>query len=162
MNKTLIIFSTLLFCLTSSVGWSLTMKDLEYRDGFHYKKFTDVPFTWKIDGQFNGLIENGKREGSWVQYFDNGLLYFKGDYKNGKREGYWVTYNYDGKLQYITNHKNGKLEGSWVRYWRNGKLLSKGNFKNNMREGSWDDYNKDGTINKEETVTYKDGVKISD
>jgi len=31
-----------------------------------------------------------------------------------------------------------------------------------MREGSWDDYNKDGTINKEETVTYKDGVKISD
>ena len=109
MNKTLITFYTVLFCLTSSVGWSLTMKDLEYRDGFHYKKFTDVPFTGKIDGQFNGLIENGKREGSWVVFHQNGYLYFKGDYKNGRREGYWIVFSYDGQLWSKGKYKDGQM-----------------------------------------------------
>ena len=111
MKKLLITFFTVLFCLTSSVGWSLTMKDLEYRDGFHYKKFTEVPFTGKIGGQFNGLIENGKREGSWISYWGNGQLWKEGDYKNDKEEGYWVWYNYDGTIitELLTGtYKNGK------------------------------------------------------
>ena len=129
MNKTLITFFTVLFCLTSSVSWSFEYKDLVERDGIYYKKFTDVPFTGKIDGQFNGLIENGKREGSWVVFHQNGHLYFKGDYKNGKEDSSWVSYWDNGQLNYKGNYNNGKREGSYELYYRNGQLNKKMKWK---------------------------------
>jgi len=96
MNKTLITFFTVLFCLTSSVGWSEVMDDLVKRDGLYYKKFSDVPFTGKVDGQTQGSFKNGKKDGLWLYYFNNGQLSFKGNIKNGKQEGSWVSYNEDG------------------------------------------------------------------
>ena len=84
MNKILITFFTVLFCLTSSIGWSLILDDLVERDEVYYKKFTDVPFTGKIDGQFNGSFMNGKKDGSWVKYFkDRTIVGFTGTYKDG-------------------------------------------------------------------------------
>ena len=80
MKNLLITFFTVLFCLTSSVGWSLEYKDLVKRDGVYYKKFTDVPFTGKITGKTTGSFKNGKLDGSWVAYYDNGQLNFKGNY----------------------------------------------------------------------------------
>ena len=90
------------------------MDDLVERKGLYYKQFTDVPFTGEVTGD---------KQGSF---------------------------------------KNGKKEGTWVRYWNNGQLMYKGNFKNGQFEGYWSDYNYDGTVYKEWTGTYKDGVKISD
>jgi len=66
MKKVFSIFFTVLFCLTSSVGWSLEYKDLVKRDGIYYEKFTDVPFTGKVDGKTTGYFKNGKRDGSCV------------------------------------------------------------------------------------------------
>jgi hypothetical protein len=61
------------------------MKDLVKRDGLYYKQFTDVPFTGKITGKkTQGTIRNGKKDGPWVSYYDNGQLWFKGVYKDGK------------------------------------------------------------------------------
>ena len=138
MKNLLITFFTVLFCLTSSVGWSLEYKDLVYLDGLYYKKFTEVPFTGKVKGKTQGSMKNGKKDGSWIGYFDNGQLHYKGEYKNGKREG------------------------SWLSYWANGKLKSKGNYKNDNLEGSWIYYNEDGTIWEDATRTYKNGKMISE
>ena len=137
MKILLISFFTVLFCLTSSVGWSLEYKDLVKLDGLFYKKFTEVPFTGKTTGQVQGSFKNGKKEGSWVSYRDNGQLSYKGDYKNGKQEGSWIDYFENGQLFYKGHYKNGKKEGSWVSYWDNGDLY------------------------KEWTGTYKDGKKIN-
>ena len=112
MNKTFITLFTLLFCLTSSVGYSqntvceytgfscpeIDFKELIKKDGLFYKKFTDVPFTGKITGNSQGSFKNGKRDGSWVWYHKNGQLSSKGDYKNGKKEGSWVYYKEDGTI----------------------------------------------------------------
>ena len=99
MNKTLITFFTVLFCLTSSFGWSLDYKDLIERDGVHYKKFSDVPFTGKIEGKEQGLIKNGKKEGSWIEYHTNGYLKSKGKFENGNKEGTWVKYYSNKQLK---------------------------------------------------------------
>ena len=79
MNKTLITFLTILFCLTSSVGWSETWDELVERDGIYFKKFTDVPFNGKMDNK--GLIKNSKIN-----------LYEQGSIKNGMKDGSWVRY----------------------------------------------------------------------
>ena len=52
---------TVLLCISASVVWSETWDDLVERNGLYYKKFTDVPFTGKVDGQYNGSIKNGKK-----------------------------------------------------------------------------------------------------
>ena len=86
------------------------MDELVIRDGLYYKKFSDVPFTGKVDGQEQGLMKNGKRDGSWVTYYNNGDLSTKGDYKNGKSDGSWVGYKQDGTLwkEFTGTFKNGK------------------------------------------------------
>ena len=93
MKKTLITFFMFLFCLTWSVGWSLTIDDLVKRNGVYYKKFTDVPFTGKTDGKEQGSFKNGKKDGSWIEYWDNGQLKYKGKWKNINKEGLWLYYH---------------------------------------------------------------------
>jgi len=161
MNKTLITFFTVLFCLTSSVGYSqniicektgytcpeIDFKELVLRDGdYYYKKFSEVPFTGKTTGQEQGKLKNGLKEGSWVRYNENGQLKRKGDYKNGKREGSWVYYHDNGQLDSKGDYKNGKQEGSWFTYFQNGQLSSKGDFNNGKKEGSWVTYHYYGQL----------------
>ena len=109
MKKTLITFFTVLFCLTSSVSWSLKLYELVERDGIYYKKFSDIPFTGKIESRKigTGNYKNGKREGFWIGYYDNGQLMYKGNWKNGKREDAWVSYWNSGKLKNKGIYKNG-------------------------------------------------------
>ena len=146
MNKTLITFFTVLFCLTSSLGWSLEYKDLAKRDGLYYKKFTEVPFNGKVEGQIQGSIRNGKRDGSWVIYHDNGQLSSEGDYKDGKQVGSWIFYHDNGQLQYKGDFNNGKAVGSWVRYHDNGQLWYKNDFKNGKRDDYWVNYYDNGQL----------------
>ena len=114
------------------------MDDLVERDGIHYKKFSDVPFTGEVKGKYQGRFKNGEMDGPWVSYYDNGQLHTKGTAKNGKQEGPWVFYH------------------------ENGQLMQKGDFKNGKKEGRWVIYYGDGTLLKDLSGVFKDGVKISD
>ena len=112
--KTLIKSALLLLLVMSLTGCgddvsSISSDDLVYRDGVYYKKFSDVPFSGKVTGLRNGSIKNGKFDGEWVGYYDNGQLRYKGNYKNGKREGAWVYYLTDGNLMkdFSGIYKNG-------------------------------------------------------
>ena len=124
--------------LLSSPSWSVNFDDLVKREGIYYEKFTDVPFTGKVTGKYQGVIKNGKEDGAWIGYRENGQLWYKENYKNGKKEGAWVS------------------------YWMNGQLYYKGNYKSNKKEGVWFSYNIDGTVFKPWTGTFKDGKKIRD
>jgi antitoxin component YwqK of YwqJK toxin-antitoxin module len=115
---------------------SVDAKDLVERDGIHYKKFTEVPFTGKTTGKIQGAFKNGKKHGSWVVYHKNGQLESKGTYKNGKEHGPWVI------------------------YWSNGQLFKKGTLEDGKKDGPWVGYNKDGTVSEYFTGTYKNGVKV--
>ena len=96
-----ILLLTLLF---PSLAYGETMDDLVKRDGIHYKKFSDVPFTGKVTGKTHvflengqGSLKNGRFDGPWVYYHDNGKLYSKGTYKDGKTHGPWVSYWKNGQ-----------------------------------------------------------------
>ncbi len=108
-----ILLLTLLFP-TFAIGE--TMDDLVERDGIHYKKFSDTPFTGKVTAQTQGSLKNGKRDGPWVYYRENGELEYKGTYKNGKRDGPSVVYYKNGQLVSKGNYKDGKKHGPWVGY----------------------------------------------
>jgi hypothetical protein len=104
----------LVLCLTSSGAFALSLDQLVMRDGVAYKKFTDEPFTGKVDEELGrGAFKNGKFKGPWIMYWSNGQLRSKGAYKNGKREGSWVGYKKDGT-------KFAPLSGTF----RNGEKVS--------------------------------------
>ena len=84
------------------------MKDLVITDGLHYKKFTDVPFTGKVTGKEQGSFKNGKKDGLWVRYHDNGRIEEKGTFKDGKNDGPWVNYHDNGQLREKGTYKDGK------------------------------------------------------
>ena len=58
--------------------------------------------------------------------------------------------------------KSGRRIDDWIMFWPNGQLAGKGYFKNGEREGYWELYKSDGTLWKEFTGTYKNGVKVND
>jgi hypothetical protein len=68
--KYLFILSCLLF---TSIGWSkdINSDDLVRRDGLIYEKFNDVPFTGNVVGEIQGKVSQGKREGEWIEYWNN-------------------------------------------------------------------------------------------
>jgi antitoxin component YwqK of YwqJK toxin-antitoxin module len=116
------------------------MDDLVLRDGLYYKKFTEVPFTGEVTGKEQGSLKNGKKEGSWISYYDNGQLKSKGDWYDGEKDGNWIGYSESGNVCY----RGG--------YWNYGK-----------KDGYWETYFACTTmIDRNLTGTYKNGIKVSD
>jgi antitoxin component YwqK of YwqJK toxin-antitoxin module len=130
-------------------------------DGLYYKKFTDVPFTGEVTGQRQGQFKDGRRDGAWVEYYQNGLLAAKGDYKDGEKEGPWVTYHQNGQLSGKGDFKNGVWDGPWVWYYYNDQLYMRGDFKGGEWDGPWVGYWMDGT-KADFSGTYRNGVKVPD
>jgi hypothetical protein len=130
-----ILLVTLLFP-SLALGQAVTMDDLVITNGLFYKKFINVPFTGEVTGLEQGAFKDGKREGPWVRYFDNGQLAFKGTFKDGKREGPWVFYYDNGQLESEGTYKDGKADGPWIAF------------------------NEDGTVWGTYTGTFKDGEKV--
>ena len=134
---TLILY--ILISIVSSPSWSETMTDLVERGGLFYKKFTNVPFTGEVVGVQTGKFKNGKKDGPWEYYLDNGQLRSVGSFKDGKEEGVWKLYG-NGQLQEKGNFKEGKKDGPWEYYFENGQLDMVGSFKDGKEEGLWKSY----------------------
>ncbi|MDG2313138.1 MAG: hypothetical protein P8M15_03800 [Alphaproteobacteria bacterium] len=141
MRKLTIAFLTIVFCLTSSIAWSetVTPTDLVKRNGIYYKKYTDKPYSGSVKGTdefgyiVKGNYKDGKEEGVWEFYYDNGQIYSKPTYKDGKLHGYYEEYLINGQLERKLTYKNGKLDGVWEEYYENGKLNYKITFENGER-----------------------------
>ncbi len=85
MNRYTLIL-TFLLAIISLPSLGVDANDLVERDGLIYKKFSNVPYTGKVNEKnIQGYVKNGKPEGEYVLYHDNGQLNLKGTYKNGKR-----------------------------------------------------------------------------
>ena len=94
-----------------ALGGEVKGNDLVERDGLYYKKFTEVPFTGEVTGKSQGKIKDGKMDGPWVWFWDDGQLGSKGTFKDGKRDGPWVDYWDNGQLSWKGNYKDGNDNG---------------------------------------------------
>ena len=152
-------------------------KDLVYRDGIAYKKYTNVPFTGKVTGKEKGYLNEGKWNGPYVSYYNTGQLEQKGSYKNAKKDGPWKFFRNDGniisegyynngqkegtwnyyhlfgtKLQMVKTFKNGKKNGVFKAFYGNGNLMQKGSYKSGKPNGLWISYEKNGKTEKDKKI----------
>ena len=148
MKHLLIIFTLLL----TSFSWSkdVDYNDLVKRNGLYYEKFTNEPFTGKTTGRIQKNYINGKFEGEWLEYYDNGQLKIKRNYKDGILEGESLWYHKNGQLESKGNFKDDEKEGEWLHYRRDGKLWRKYYYKEGKKDGKWTWYDTFGNVVKTE------------
>ena len=67
------------------------------------------------------------------------------NYKDGKKEGYWESFHDNGQLSEKGNYNDGLRVGVWESYHDNGKLWVRGKYtKDGTRDASWEYFDKDG------------------
>jgi len=67
------------------------------------------------------------------------------NYKDGKKEGYWESFHDNGQLSEKGNYNDGLRVGDWESYHDNGKLWVRGKYtKDGTRDASWEYFDKDG------------------
>ena len=70
--------------------------------------------------------------------------------REGKRNGVWKMYDEEGYELSITVYKHGKKHGHIIVYHPNGALYYTGEYENDERVGEWRFYNEQGELVKEE------------
>ena len=67
------------------------------------------------------------------------------NYKDGKKDGYWESFHDNGQLSEKGNYNDGLRVGVWVSYHDNGKLWVRGKYtKDGTRDASWEYFDKNG------------------
>jgi len=169
MKNLTITFLTIVFCLTSSIAFSETVKPefLKERNGIIYKKkVTNKPYSGYVEGKkengflVRGTYQNGKKEGIWKTYDWDVQLWTKKTFKDGKLDGVSEIYYDNGRLENKVNYKNGKMNGLSEFYDDKGQLRFLEIWKNGKQDGVWEEYRGNGQLAKKET--YQAGKRIKE
>lgn len=107
-------------------------------------------------------FRDGKREGIWREFDENGNVLRSQTYKkgallsegvvgtDGKRRGEYKEFYADSTLRAEGEYLNGEKTGEWRYYYQNGQLEEKGMFKEGKQDGIWIWYYDNGKIQIEE------------
>ena len=119
---------------------SINDETLIDKDGLKYHPDTNELYSGKVfknsmDGkkEFEGPYKDGKKDGLWIGYHENGqksseITYKNGKqyiirtYKDGKREGFWTWWYANGQKFYEDVYKDGELIES-KKWDRDGNLI---------------------------------------
>ena len=108
--------------------------------------------------QLNINLKNGIIDGQYNEYYSNGNIFTSGKYVNGKKEGLWKIYTENGLLWKSYEFKNDELNGEYISYFASaGTKEVVGHYKNNKLHGIWEEYYSSG--NKKKSGKYENGAK---
>jgi antitoxin component YwqK of YwqJK toxin-antitoxin module len=149
--------------------------DNHFKPHGYYREYhpNGKPF---ITGQF----KEGRQDGEWVYYYENGQINRRVNYQNGKLHGVWEMHRPDGTLAAERSFESGLRDGTWILYddtgkqklleenyaagklhgpakmwYPNGQLRREMAFKESQRHGLIEEYKEDGT--KVNVISYLDG-----
>ena len=138
----------------------------------------DEPFTGLIICKYEdvgiglqGNTINGKKEGRFTIFYENGQKLEETNYKDGKADGKQTWWNEDGQKVAESYFKNGKLDGTATSWHNNGQKAKVSHFKNDQEDGKIIDWYengqkmfertiKDGWEYGKQTVWYENGQKM--
>ena len=124
-------------------------------------------FGYQIDESFTGQVikkykneqvksienfKNGKLNGEFKEFFENGSLFQIGTFKNGDMKNIKVFYE-NGNLKFEQNLKDRK--GKYRGYYPNGILEVEGEVFQGDEIGLWKYYNEEGNLLKTEYKNQK-------
>jgi len=106
-----------------------------------------------------GYISNGKRNGSWLTYYDGdnkGKVKTIASYSDGILSGPYYEFSNRGQIETEVNYANNQYNGKFGTY-KFGRTVKESYYKNNKLDGLTKEYDSKGKIQKE--VNFKDGLQ---
>ena len=128
MRKTLIIIAMVLFSMPM---FAQTIESVDV------SKAPNGRFTSKgNDCTIEGMVQNGKKEGTWIEYFLDSYLPKKiVNYVNGKKNGIFIEIDKTGSITQKAEYKNDVLDGQASEWYRGGRLSKVHTYKNGQLDG---------------------------
>jgi len=120
------------------------------RGGLHYEYFSTNIANGQYEVYHRGYpkyrftYKDGKREGLFKVYHENGQLKKKTTWKDGELDGIAEEYNEKGQKIRQGSYKNGKKHGGFVEGYDWDLMV--GYYKDGQREGQWESYSEDGRL----------------
>ena len=162
MKKLLLLFSLLLSFNSyggSFIDFSLSdfcyqQPNVQDRGGVFYYPNEEIGITdsslcvYKdLYGQYMSKVElvNGKFEGKFIRWWENGQKHQDKNYNDGKLVGKWIEWWDDGRVMFERNYVNGKkVSETTFSYYDDGQIETKYSYKDTHLDG-------------EQTVWYENG-----
>ncbi len=95
-----------------------------------------------------GTYHEGKQQGIWTKYGDNGHKTLEGELVDGKRHGAWIHFYPAGQQRSLTTYEQGQRQGLFRAWYLNGTLMSEGHFLHDLEDGWWTVWAEDGSVAK--------------
>ena len=118
----------------------------EIKDAYHYylgycrneRYMSNGSHTIKEEnGKYIVNLLNGKRHGTFIEYFINGQIELECNYINGELDGIYKSYFINGQIETDCNYINGKKHGLYKTYYVNGNLKNELYYKNGNEDGQF-------------------------
>jgi antitoxin component YwqK of YwqJK toxin-antitoxin module len=120
------------------------------------QKQKDDPTIQAAPSNAQGQVVEGRKEGKWTYYFNDGKISAIEHFKGGMLDG-TVEYFYPGgNRQGIENWRNGMMEDSATYWHQNGKVDKRGKYEQGQYAGEWRHYFENGKP--ERIVNYVGGL----
>jgi antitoxin component YwqK of YwqJK toxin-antitoxin module len=81
-------------------------------------------------------------------------------YVNGKRDGTFQEYFYNGKTKETGVYKQGERTGLWTEYYNTGQVMTKVHYQRDLLHGWMTFYDKAGSVKSK--VMYRDGYALNE
>ena len=124
------------------LAWGQKQYNIEHiveQGGVHKKKFSDEPVNgevFKMVGDLKvplGSMKNGKKDGTWVLWNNDGTKSEEKSYKNGEKDGTWTYWFDNGQKKEELSYKSGKR----MAYLQNGMKIVRFLKKGHMNQILW-------------------------
>jgi antitoxin component YwqK of YwqJK toxin-antitoxin module len=137
----------------------------QFRDDKPYGKFT----YYYPSGELKATIEHdlyGRKSRAYF-YFENKMLMTEGFYFNQKKDSTWVNYNEEGLVVSIETFQNDKLNGKKIIYYLEGQVeteklnpLSVSTYKNDTLNGEYKEFFSTGKL--KQIGRYENGKAVGE
>ncbi len=94
-----------------------------------------------------GIIdEQGRKIGSWIDYYTTGEIRAEGTFQNNQRSGAWTFFYQSGSIEQKGRFERGRYQGTWNWYYRNGNTWREERYFNGREDGEFVEYDRSGNI----------------
>ena len=73
--------------------------------------------------------------GIYTHYYENGQLERRGNLENGKVEGFWEFYRENGLIDHTWTYQGGVFHGVYEEFHKNGQLQTRSNWIKGRKTG---------------------------
>lgn len=147
----------------NDIDYAVVYKDMSERNDIlqaltvqnTQNKTNSEKFRKRIIYRSKGDSINGKKEGEWQTYYNNGTIKNKGIYLNDHKIGVWSVYYDTGELEKEILYKLGKKHGRTKIFYKNGAKKALLNYNEGKENGISEYFDQDGHLQMK--VHYKSG-----